>query len=229
MITSRIAWGGPAGPIGSKMVRPALSVTAHHPFPHTLPKGATVAQEIAEVKAIHRFHSSKWLGVGYSFIITQNGNIYEGRGWGRIGAHAGTTTGNETSYGIAFLVNGKIEAPTEEALRAFHELRLEGVNRGYLRIGHVLKFHRDWNDTDCPGKVCEARLRAAEQPTTRVLKLGMKGDDVTELQRLLELEAKYQTGFFGVITAKAVRNFQYDNGLTVDGIVGVKTLAKLRG
>lgn len=59
-----------------------------------------------------------------------------------------------------------------------------------------------------------------------ILKRGSKGTEVKELQKLLHL---YEDGIFGPLTEEAVKEFQKANGLTVDGIVGDNTWAKLRG
>ena len=59
---------------------------------------------------------------------------------------------------------------------------------------------------------------------TRTLKYGSRGEDVKELQKILRLNAD---GIFGRQTEKAVKQFQSDNGLVSDGIVGQKTIAKL--
>lgn len=56
------------------------------------------------------------------------------------------------------------------------------------------------------------------------LKLGSRGIDVVTLQKKLNL---HQDGIFGPLTEEAVKEFQKSNGLTVDGIVGTKTWAKL--
>ncbi len=59
------------------------------------------------------------------------------------------------------------------------------------------------------------------------LREGDSGDAVRDLQeRLKQLEYYYGevTGNFGSLTKKAVRAFQDDNDLTVDGIAGTKTL-----
>lgn len=56
------------------------------------------------------------------------------------------------------------------------------------------------------------------------LKLGSRGIDVITLQKKLNL---HQDGIFGPLTEEAVKEFQKSNGLTVDGIVGTKTWAKL--
>jgi N-acetylmuramoyl-L-alanine amidase len=225
---ARSTWGGPSLPIGSQMKGPATSVTVHHPYPHSAPAGASIAQEIAHVKAIHKFHASKWAGIGYSFIITQNGNVYEGRGWGRVGAHAGTTAGNQTSYGIAFLIDGTKESPSHLAMAAFAALRREGVRAGHLTADHSVKLHRDWKpDTDCPGNVLARAVKGATAPG-RTLRMGMSGPDVQEVQRLLGMSEELQTGFFGSATDREVREFQRTNGLVQDSIVGPKTWAKLR-
>ena len=58
----------------------------------------------------------------------------------------------------------------------------------------------------------------------RVIKLGDRGDEVVELQKILHL---YPDGIFGAITEKSVKDIQKKNNLVVDGIVGPKTWAIL--
>lgn len=58
----------------------------------------------------------------------------------------------------------------------------------------------------------------------RVLRLGSKGDDVKELQRLLNIT---QDGVFGKNTEKAVKAFQIEHKLVSDGVVGPQTLIEL--
>lgn len=62
------------------------------------------------------------------------------------------------------------------------------------------------------------------------VKYGSKGENVTYLQKQLTILG-YSTGavdgIFGVKTLEAVRAFQADNGLAIDGIVGSKTWRKL--
>lgn len=69
---------------------------------------------------------------------------------------------------------------------------------------------------------------------SRLLKKGRKGEDVRTLQELL-MELGYALpkygadGDFGSETKKAVKDFQQDNGLTVDGQYGEKSHAALMG
>lgn len=58
----------------------------------------------------------------------------------------------------------------------------------------------------------------------RILRIGSKGDDVKELQKLLNLS---QDGIFGKNTEKAVKIFQTARKLVSDGVVGPQTLIEL--
>ncbi|HOQ17744.1 MAG TPA: M14 family metallopeptidase [Defluviitaleaceae bacterium] len=64
----------------------------------------------------------------------------------------------------------------------------------------------------------------------RILRKGMRGSDVAELQSILQLIG-YRPGaidgIFGNQTEEAVKAFQRNNALTADGIVGPATYAKL--
>ncbi len=71
----------------------------------------------------------------------------------------------------------------------------------------------------------------------RMLRAGMQGNDVAEVQTLLRNRGyaiSYGAngggrGKYGPQTASAVRTFQQKMGLTPDGIVGSRTLAALKG
>lgn len=64
----------------------------------------------------------------------------------------------------------------------------------------------------------------------RTLRDGLRGNDVRELQTLLNGHGAgiVVDGDFGRGTTAAVRQFQQDNGLDVDGVVGPGTVAALR-
>lgn len=58
-----------------------------------------------------------------------------------------------------------------------------------------------------------------------IYKIGSRGEDVKEIQRLLGIA---QDGVYGKNTEAAVRKFQAAKGLIQDGVVGPATLAALR-
>ena len=68
---------------------------------------------------------------------------------------------------------------------------------------------------------------------SRSLSLGMRGNDVRALQEFLAKDPRIYpngliTGFFGPQTREAVKKWQRKNGLPAVGIVGPKTIAKIR-
>lgn len=65
-----------------------------------------------------------------------------------------------------------------------------------------------------------------------VIKNGSVGEDVTKLQSELKKKGYFTvgvTGHFGSITEDAVKRFQAENNLTVDGLAGEQTMKALFG
>ncbi len=63
-----------------------------------------------------------------------------------------------------------------------------------------------------------------------ISQIGSEGAEVRAIQEKLKDRGLFNgeiTGYYGPITQKAVRQFQKQQGLTVDGIAGAQTLAKL--
>lgn len=94
-------------------------------------------------------------------------------------------------------------------------------------------FQKEVGEECCKG-VCKylgVTYKAGVTSSYPLLKNGSKGDKVKYLQYKL-LSRLYNPGtidgIFGNNTIKAVKEFQKDNGLGVDGIVGPKTWNKLK-
>nr|WP_088042731.1 spore cortex-lytic enzyme [Bacillus sp. EAC] len=78
--------------------------------------------------------------------------------------------------------------------------------------------------------VCNGQERDVKAFTNQVLQIGATGEDVIELQSRLKYNGYYTSkvdGVFGYNTYWAVRNFQNNFGMPVDGVVGAKTKAML--
>lgn len=58
-----------------------------------------------------------------------------------------------------------------------------------------------------------------------ILRLGSKGEEVKNLQKMINIQSD---GVFGKGTENAVKKFQHENGLVVDGIVGPVTLQRIK-
>jgi peptidoglycan DL-endopeptidase LytE len=67
---------------------------------------------------------------------------------------------------------------------------------------------------------------------SNVLKVGSTGDAVKVVQKNLKTLGYFTyseiTGYYGTITVEAVKRFQQEYGLTVDGVAGPKTMKKLQ-
>ncbi|KAF4072078.1 hypothetical protein AMELA_G00270240 [Ameiurus melas] len=109
-------------------------------------------QSIAQLIHIQQahIHERSFADIGYNFLVDQAGVVYEGRGWGIVGAHA--KTHNHTSVGVAFMGNFNDEAPSLQALSSLCALIQHGVAKGYLQPDFVILGHRDVADTQCPGE-----------------------------------------------------------------------------
>lgn len=117
---------------------------------------------------------------------------------------------------------------TQTGKDTWYTVRVNGIN-GWIR-GDLLRILT---------KEEEAALNNTGSPSApatgsyRTLQLGSSGEDVTRLQKELNrlglLNSIYITGTYDSQTAAAVRTYQQNNGLTVDGIAGSSTQHKLYG
>lgn len=128
-----------------------------------------------------------------------------------------------------------------------HFTFLGGSTRDDVSNIGVQAFQRLWNKNNPNDRIAEdgdfgpeTEKRLNQSPINgfsgsrllRLTKPNMQGDDVRELQQLLNkanigLDIKVD-GVFGEETDKAVRLFQQKRGLSVDGVVGPATWKQLR-
>ena len=59
---------------------------------------------------------SGWSDIGYNFLVGEDGNAYEGRGWDNQGAHVSNY--NSVSYGLCVMGTFTNSAPNQAALDA---------------------------------------------------------------------------------------------------------------
>ncbi|XP_072028611.1 peptidoglycan recognition protein 1-like [Amphiura filiformis] len=90
-----------------------------------------------------------WSDIGYSFLVDEEGNIYEGRGWDRVGAH--TLGYNDDGLAWAYIGSYTSRLPSQAAIDAGKKAIACGVTLGKLKSGYTLRGHRDVGTTLCPG------------------------------------------------------------------------------
>lgn len=145
---------------------------------------------------------------------------------------SGTSFATPTLAGKAGLLlsanPGMTEPELYEALKRL-AVDLEGAGRdpytgyGFVQLVRSVEAPKD-EDKKEDGTVGDRILKLIDKPR-------MSGEDVKELQRLLDehgFPCGEIDGIFGPATDKAVRAFQRASGLDVDGKVGPRTWAKLR-
>ncbi|MEZ2235403.1 MULTISPECIES: peptidoglycan-binding domain-containing protein [unclassified Microcoleus] len=87
-------------------------------------------------------------------------------------------------------------------------------------------------DAVCRTNDCHEPQRKSHKPHKRILKHGSRGEDVRKLQKLLNARGLcpqpiVADGIFGPTTLTAVKKFQRQANLPVDGIVGGETWDRL--
>lgn len=87
--------------------------------------------------------------ITYNFVIGGDGNIYEGRGWGKNGDH--TYGFNCDSVGIAFLGNYNLQRLTRKMISAFKLLLEEGLKIGEIAEDYKLFGQSQVRDSESPG------------------------------------------------------------------------------
>lgn len=195
---------------------------------------------VAYWKEIRRFHmnSHGWLDIGYSYGVCPHGFVFEGRGVDR--QQAAEPGGNSTYYSSTLMLCDG-EVPTSIQIEATRELR-KWLMDNHGNAG-VVKGHRDFNSTSCPGDILYKMVRDGtftkipHPPTPwvpgKVWPYG-KGifmhngwglsEGVKAVQKKLNLlgwiPKLNEDGLFGDKTETAVRWFQKNHKLKVTGMVG---------
>lgn len=128
----------------------------------------------------------------------------------------------------------KVASPfTEKAAERLVVATKSGLKRIIPKLAGSVSDDSDISSTSGPTPKSEPGGRGSGKSCSdKKLKYGCKGNNVKEMQQKLldcgyKLPRKGADGWFGPETRAAVKEFQTDNGLKVDGIVGKETLSLL--
>ncbi|CAN8031696.1 unnamed protein product [Ixodes persulcatus] len=148
-IVPRRGWGAraPKGRTAIKNSRVPY-VFIHHTTGSGCDSKASCSRSI---RGHQNYHMDKngWSDIGYSFLVGGDGRVYEGRGWGTVGAH--TRGYNSNGIAISFVGNFMTQKPNQAMLNAAQKLIACGIKMGKISSTHSLHGHRDANCTACPG------------------------------------------------------------------------------
>lgn len=99
----------------------------------------------------------KWDDIGYNFLIGGDGNVYEGRGFDKVGAH--TFGYNRKSIGIAFVGCFMKMLPSKIRIDLCKLLIEHGVAEGHIAKDYKLVAHCQCITTESPGKALFEEIR----------------------------------------------------------------------
>jgi N-acetylmuramoyl-L-alanine amidase len=160
-IVSRADWGAKPAKSRTSMSVPPGNVYIHHTV-------TTPSEDLETQKELLRTlqqdaFAEGYSDIEYSFIVFNNGTIFEGRGWGVVGGH--TEDHNSDGHGIAAVGNYMELKPTDELINAYCALIALGKEQDQMReTAHILG-HRDTKATACPGNKFYARLEDIRKGT----------------------------------------------------------------
>lgn len=181
----------------------------------------------ANAKEIERIHlNNGWAGIGYNFVVGQDGKIREGRGWNLVGAHCPGS--NRNGIGVYVAIGGD-QKPTAAALAAVKAL----YNEACRLAGRTLtkSWHGENYPTECPGDNLRTWVKNGMKTSVatgdgyahNVIRVGSKGADVRHAQTMLHSPNVVVDGIFGDMTRRSVIYRQRASKLVADGIVGPET------
>nr|ALX00062.1 peptidoglycan recognition protein SA [Melanoplus sanguinipes] len=136
-IVSRLGWGAKPAKQVEYIIKPVGIVIVHHTVSPICTSMNACAERVRSIQVQH-MNNLKFEDIGYSFLVGGDGNVYEGRGWHKQGAH--TRGYNKNSIGIALIGDFTDSLPSRPQLKALEKLldcgrELKELSEDYKLLG----------------------------------------------------------------------------------------------
>ena len=143
VIVTRKQWGAaPPKSSPEKVEWPAgVDLWVHHTT-------GPATQSPREIQAFHQGPSRGWQDIGYGYLISVDGTIYEGRGYE---VHAAHSPGKNHEPSVALIGDYSSTEPSDAMHRAVYDLK------DHLQAGD-LRGHRENTATSCPGDAAMRKI-----------------------------------------------------------------------
>ncbi|KAE8573357.1 Putative peptidoglycan-recognition protein [Halyomorpha halys] len=126
---------------------PARYVVIGHTV--SLPCRTSLACETMVIQIQNDHRNRGRCDISYNFVIGDDGYIYEGRGWSKIGINA--LSFSCSSLGIGLVGNFNLNEPSDIMINSLKLLLKEGVNLGQISSTYKLIAHSQLNNWGSPG------------------------------------------------------------------------------
>jgi N-acetylmuramoyl-L-alanine amidase len=166
VMVTRAEWGARASCQAPVKIPVPVNMTFIHHSAGS--RSSSPAECIKIVRGIQNFHMDDrgWNDIGYSFLVCEDGRVYEGRGWNVEGAH--TLGYNTIALGICIIGDFTKDLPLTVAVTTVKNLIQCGIDKGFIVPHYELFGHRDGRiGTDCPGDALYALIRTWPNYSTR--------------------------------------------------------------
>jgi N-acetylmuramoyl-L-alanine amidase len=156
---TRAHWGALPAKAPYSAFTARRGIVVHHGASAT---PATRDGSTATVRSYQRTHlnhpTEPYIDIAYNVLVSQQGDVYEGRGFENRGGANGTSEANAEYLSVCFIGNGA-GAVSRAAIEAFRWVIAEARRRGF---GNAVLPHQLFKQTSCPGSQLLALLRAGE-------------------------------------------------------------------
>ncbi len=124
-------------------------ITVHHQGVFA-PKTQDAKRRLRTMQAFHQGPKRNFADIAYHFIIDRKGIVYEGRSLS-VPGETKTDYDPKGHLLICLLGDLNVQQPTPEQLKSLLEL-IDWALETYHLSKDMVKTHRDYAHTDCPGK-----------------------------------------------------------------------------
>jgi hypothetical protein len=128
--------------------------TLHHTEGHSPADYEAALQEMRFLQDYHQ-NGKGWIDIAYHFLVSPQGDIFEGRPIGVVGAHVANKNANNT--GISVMGNYFNQEPGRKVLDAVAEIGRYMKATYKIGAGNFYA-HRDIGSSDCPGDNLYAKM-----------------------------------------------------------------------
>ncbi|WAR11545.1 PGPLE-like protein [Mya arenaria] len=150
---------------------------------------------------------SEWKDIGYNFLVDEAGNVYEGRGWRKVGAH--TLGFNCNAFAVSVMGRYSQRLPGKKATDAIQKLIQCGVEEEHLHKDYILQGHRDskCTATECPGERLYKEIKTwphyPNRALTHLIECGVSQEDFAQIKWMRKKGASDKAGVTGPLADRS--------------------------